>query len=197
MLDKDHILVSEAVFLGYATACSVPTLNVALPGALGVFFGSQLPDTDNKHSHIHRILRPFSSIVSIFGHRGFTHSIGGLLIFALVIYWLYNNLQNELVNFNISSQVTFTFLLWLVLGCVLHIIEDSFSKAGIIWFFPFGNFNTITRGGQLIYCRKGINKSWRYYSTDQGRNGRAERCIRYVAIILIAIEILYGLGIMH
>lgn len=85
---------------------------------LGLVIGALLPDIDSKNSILGRYV-PF--IQDIFGHRTITHTIWVVLGLFIINYFFGN---------------TFT---WMIsIGYLLHIIQDSFSRQGVDWFWPFG-----------------------------------------------------------
>lgn len=115
---KTHLLTSTTITLALTEYTNLEP-NILLFG--GVLIGSLLPDIDEENSFIGKRSLGISSIVhSIFGHRGFTHSLlAALLVFLPYFFWEY------------------TFLLGLSLGYLLHIIGDFFSVSGVplFWFF--------------------------------------------------------------
>lgn len=92
---------------------------------LALAFGALLPDVDSKSSILGRYV-PW--VQDTIGHRTFTHTIWMMaVLFGLAYYF------NQ-------------FLLWMVvIGYLLHVLQDSFSKQGIQWLWPIKisrkNFN--------------------------------------------------------
>lgn len=209
MLDKDHVLVSEAIYLGATPLIFTTNRSLLVAGALGVFIGCQVPDMDTTSSKIGQMTRPISTLIAHFGHRGITHSLFGLLFFIIFVdyflrgrwmsfmwYWLYGEWP--------------MFLNGMIIGYALHLIEDWFSRSGVIWLFPshiesyrkwyppklksngyqYYSPRYLKRIEPPIYIRTGITKWFRYHSTDRGIKGRYERNIRKVAVIVIVLDII-------
>ena len=90
-------------------------------------------------------------------HRGFLHSFLGLGT-ATVLTGVY--LLPLLYVLGIVSVVFIgVFLLAYLTGAILHLVEDSCTKSGIQWHYPFrqwrirGNLTTTTRLADTIYQR--------------------------------------------
>ena len=71
------------------------------------------------------------------GHRGYTHSHLGIWTTSTVIAALISLVSSSMGAFTASSVVT-TYC-GLVFGMYLHIVQDSCTKSGIVWNFPFSN----------------------------------------------------------
>ena len=83
-------------------------------------FGAYLPDADCEYSVVGKIVHvPIE-------HRTWMHSIWFVLLFFIPGLW-------------------FRPLVYLAAGCFFHIFWDSFSKAGISWFYPKRNKHHIFR----------------------------------------------------
>lgn len=215
MLDKDHVAVSSAICISYLAVTKDNSLDSIFPSLLGTFIGCQLPDIDTTDSHIGRCTKPISSIISHFGHRGITHSLfGWAMLYFIVAFGLrsrYFTFMYQIFPYGWSI-----FLDWLLIGYFLHLIEDWFSKGGLIWFFPFGHYRKWyppvrnrryyrhrkyrrhrrrKRHRQPVYVETRIAKWFRYNSTDRGKKGRYERCLRYLAFLIIAVSFAYILYI--
>lgn len=92
----------------------------------GSIFGSLVPDIDIPTSTIGKRI-PFipKLINSCFGHRGITHSPFCVLLLFFVFHRM---------NFRIWIQ---PFLTGILIGYVMYLIQDFFTKGGIPLFFPF------------------------------------------------------------
>ena len=83
-----------------------------------VLFGSLAPDLDHPDSKLGKRTKIFAYL---FEHRGFMHSIYAVAIFFFISYLLFNT----------------SVYLWAVpLGYLSHLISDSISKEGIMFFHP-------------------------------------------------------------
>lgn len=102
-----------------------------------VSFGSLLPDIDSENSLINKQL-PIN-LSKYFVHRGICHSLIGWLIFCLI---------SLIILFPIICYVKLIgtmIYLGLIIGYFLHLLEDSFSRSGIIWMYPFGRIDQKSR----------------------------------------------------
>ena len=94
---------------------------------LGLIGGSLLPDIDHINSKAGRKLWFIAKPLKLFGikHRGLTHSLLGVVLFALLTRQL-------LINGWINS------LAWygIMLGYLSHLIADMFNPQGIPLFYP-------------------------------------------------------------
>ncbi|RLJ02746.1 MAG: hypothetical protein DRP11_02655 [Candidatus Aenigmatarchaeota archaeon] len=101
--------------------------------------GSLIPDIDEEKSFAGRVLIPLSGLVSMFGHRGVTHSLLGSVVFSL-----------PLLLIGRETALFFFF------GWLSHIIADSLNPSGVPFFFPFKkrySFARIKSGSkQEIVC---------------------------------------------
>jgi len=117
-----------------------PVSNITLAttfASLGAnFFGALCPDLDNSTSEVWEKIRGGRLIGRIIpplfgGHRYITHSLVGLLLFG----WLGHQilyLVNDIVLVDIET-VWHAFMV----GIASHLIIDTFTKEGVMWFFPF------------------------------------------------------------
>ncbi|MFC1753083.1 metal-dependent hydrolase [Thermoproteota archaeon] len=83
-----------------------------------VMFGSLLPDLDHPRS---KLGRKTKVLAWLFQHRGFMHSIYAVIIMFML---------SRLIFWN-------AIYVWaLPLGYLSHLVSDSFSKEGIMFFHP-------------------------------------------------------------
>ncbi|MDM5335769.1 metal-dependent hydrolase [Fictibacillus enclensis] len=137
---RTHLATSLVVSLPIMAATD--TLTVASITAVGL--GAVFPDIDEPHSWIGCRTRGISDFLNkVFGHRGITHSLLGILIVFLTIVLM--------VNLSEFRALTGLFFL---LGYALHIIEDSFSKSGVKWFVPFSD-QKFQSGMGMVWYRTG------------------------------------------
>ena len=144
LLGKDHMLSSGAVSvimlfgIDHDPMLNHPWVGAGFIGATLV--GSVLPDLDSKDSKVTNVLH--SKIYKHAIHRGFLHSIWFWIIFAMITHMIIDALLGWChlgITFS-SHTISFTGGLWLglVMGYLLHIIEDYFSAASVLWFYPLG-----------------------------------------------------------
>ncbi|MEC3226116.1 metal-dependent hydrolase [Bacillus thuringiensis] len=161
---KTHITTSLAVALPVLAS----TGNLTVGNVIAVSFGALLPDIDEQHSWIGRRTRGVSDLMNtVFGHRGITHSLLGLVLVLIPILFAVG-----------MTPLSFTNGMCIFAGYFLHLVEDSFSKKGIKWLLPLSN-KTFQSGFNIIY-----------YSY----NGIAEKIILMISTIVVVCE-LYSYGI--
>lgn len=94
---------------------------------LAAVIGALLPDLDHDQSKMGRLLWFISKPLKFFGikHRGLTHSLLGILLFALV--------SKQLITYNWIGEITW----WgLVIGYISHIVVDMMNVHGLPLLFP-------------------------------------------------------------
>lgn len=200
MLGRNHEITSVSIAL---TAASFPmnTVMTAHPINMTVMvvatgLGALAPDLDNKQSTASRHLGKFLS--HFFRHRGFMHSIFGWTLWTLL--WLL--VARFFTNCPINAWPANCWLsLWwgLSLGYALHLIEDSFSRAGIMWFDLFSPHDN------QMYARYGtLLRPVHHYKNKHGKKvpcrhfwgrgylvgGKAESVIVGLFWILIFVDVI-------
>lgn len=142
MLASSHQICSIALAEGYFLSTNNICMATLAPGLaliVGTDIGALLPDIDQRNSKINQKL-PIK-IDGFFEHRGMTHSLIGWILFAWILHWLFC----VFYNFNNYQQpyAHWWFCLWLglVVGYFLHLVEDSFSQAGVRWLQPFSRYD--------------------------------------------------------
>lgn len=156
---KTHLTTSFAVCL--PVLASTGTLTVGNVIAVGI--GALLPDIDEPHSWIGRRTRGVSDLIHfVFGHRGVTHSLFGILLVLIPILFAVG-----------VTPLPFITGMCVVAGYCLHLIEDSFSKGGIKWLLPLSN-KRFQSGFNVIYYSLG---------------GIVEKGILILSTIILVLEI--------
>ena len=160
MLSLSHIPISIAISMPIAHA----TGNL-IPGPLiAVAIGAILPDIDEPNSIAGKKTKTFSNFLKAnSGHRGITHSLLALAIVAALLYVAHR-----------AVGVSFAWAAFLALGYFLHLLEDSFSKAGIAWLQPFSR-HRFQSGFHLLSYKTG---------------GKFEVILAFLATIAIIIQFL-------
>ena len=122
MMFRTHLLFA---LFAYIFVIKVFSLNFSILFALLLCFGTILPDIDSPESYVNKkYLLGFGKGIAFFSkHRGFWHSIFGLLIFI------------ALATFIFFINNYFIFVLALPLGYFLHLMADSLNPSGIKWFW--------------------------------------------------------------
>lgn len=142
MLGKNHVVTSVSIAL---TAVSFPMnmstiahpVNMtAMVVATGV--GALAPDLDNEQSLASQHVGKF--LAQLFQHRGFMHSVFGWALWTGM--WLFVARQFTNCPLNAWPASWWLSLWWgLALGYGLHLLEDAFSRAGIMWFAWFSAYD--------------------------------------------------------
>lgn len=165
MLGKNHVTTSVSIVL---TAASFPLNPVTTAHPINMLtmivatgVGALAPDLDNETSlafqHIGKLL------ARLFRHRGFLHSVFGWALWSLA--WLLATRLFTNCAFT-AWQTSWWLSIWwgLTLGYGLHLLEDSFSVAGIIWFDLFSAHDN------EIYNRYGtLVRPVHHYKAENGK----------------------------
>lgn len=127
MMFRTHILF--ALFF-YILFLKLFSFNFSVLFALVLCFGAILPDIDSPKSFVNsKFLLGIGRTVARFSeHRGFFHSIFGILSFLIIGFFL-------VLWLNFSA----IYILALGLGYILHLAADSFTVSGIKWFWKSGH----------------------------------------------------------
>ena len=134
---KTHLAASLAISLPVMAA----TETLGAGAIAAVSLGALLPDIDEPHSWIGRRTRGISDIINkAFGHRGITHSLVAVGTITLIMTVL-------AVTLSFPPVIAGYF----ILGYLLHLIEDSFSKSGVAWLQPFSGRNFQSGFGVVYY----------------------------------------------
>ncbi|TLD85708.1 metal-dependent hydrolase [Helicobacter sp. MIT 05-5294] len=155
MLGKTHVSFGLGLSACGITGFTALT-NTALSGAeLGIFYGavalgSLLPDIDEPNSLLGKKTLGISNLIkSIFGHRGFTHSLSFIVLLGILLpllsllgekFW---NQIPLIVEFSkafgsvLGAQNLEFFGIGLLLGCVFHLIGDMMTLSGVPLLLPF------------------------------------------------------------
>jgi len=113
----------------------------AVGAIAAVALGSLFPDIDEPNSWIGKRTMGISKVMNwLFGHRGITHSLFGALAIA-AIFMLIANI------FTVPAIVFAYFMM----GYLLHLFGDSFSKSGVPWLLPFCKKNYQSGFGYVYY----------------------------------------------
>lgn len=128
---------------------------LAAGGCLFVI-GSLLPDIDQKELKWAKRL----GLHGFIEHRTWTHSIWPLLAMALLSWFL-------------------PIFWWLFAGYAGHLFWDSFSRAGVCWFFPFESYRSYPSGAKV---KKGHNH-WLY------RVGKPSELVVLACIITLSLAL--------
>lgn len=125
-----HLAFGFFFYLLIATALGT---TFSLMIALALCIGTLLPDIDSPSSFLGRHVR-----LGIARHRGFWHSIFGILIFALAAVLLLALLK--------APQI---YSIALAAGCFLHLAADSLTPSGIRWLWQGGHVKGFIRTGSI------------------------------------------------
>lgn len=167
MIRSSHIIVSTTIVSSVLCLASVPAKD-GVPILLGTVIGAQLPDIDHPQAEISRITGPIGRFFSDHGHRYMTHTLFALVPF--IALWL------SIPTHTMGEYGMRMFTTGLLAGYLLHLIEDNFSRQGVLWFCPFTHYETSAAGHQY---KKRRFHSW-YYTTG----GKEEAIIRNVCLAI-------------
>jgi len=123
---KTHVIFALFVYL--LIALLLP-LNKEFYALLIVALGSLMPDIDSSSSYINNKLRIGKLAAITSRHRGFWHSIFGMLVILVCfgILFLILNIQVALI-------------LYLAFGYLMHLLADSLTVSGIRPFWKYSSF---------------------------------------------------------
>lgn len=125
--------------------------------------GALLPDVDHPNSVISKKLG--IPIYKLFNHRGITHSLLGWSLFTFGMYMLGNYFFGYTTFKQPLTHVSFCIYMGLSLGYFLHLLEDSWSRAGIRWLAPFTGFDKWSYYHHNVLLRKPVR--WREKGTKK------------------------------
>jgi len=114
--------------------------DIGVVGGVALGVGSLLPDIDTTTSGLGRWLKPVSGVVERkFGHRTVTHSLLGVVGFALLFAWL--------------LLVSFEAWLWVLVGIGSHLLSDAHNVTGVplLWPLRFEFVSVYNRGLRVAY----------------------------------------------
>lgn len=155
MLAAGHKSTSLAIVLGYCVNNQVVNIQ-HLPSSCalvtGTIIGSILPDIDTKSSQISQIIK--IPCYKLFKHRNQTHGLFAWLIISGMIYFLLNHFYGFSQLDSPELMISYNLWLGLTIGYLLHLIEDSFSSAGIRWFAPISQYDTWAYQHYGTYLRR-------------------------------------------
>lgn len=124
MMAHTHILFALFLVIVPGSLLGMPLAPLVLAPAV---FGALLPDIDHPKSMVGRVTRPFSTLLGkTVGHRTLTHSLMGLVIFALLTVGLKGYFALPPSPF-----------VGAVLGYASHILADMLNSSGVCLLFPF------------------------------------------------------------
>ena len=171
MLRQTHIATSELI-ISLPILLTHASLKTGAMLMIGTYLGAQLPDIDHPKSAINKITGPVGKFFAAFGHRTLTHCLLAWL-FLLGFY----PFMPTIYHLNL-------FYAGILIGYLLHLIEDNFSRQGILWCYPLSHYQ-VANNGHLYKKRPYKNY---YYTTG----GRGETVI-YILSLLADLLIIYCL----
>lgn len=145
MTGETHL--KTGFYMAMAAAAGIPVMYGSFTKAnlllgigigLGVIGGSMCPDIDDPDSLINNSFQEDEPIYMEIPHRKYTHvplaAIASVIPFALLTLLAYRCDWNEplrmlIIGFGIGT----------VVGWFKHLIEDTFTPAGIMWLWPISS----------------------------------------------------------
>lgn len=165
MLGKTHVAIGVSTYTTVCLGVSAMTdMAISVPlfvsGISAAAVGSLLPDIDTPHSLLGRVVPSVSRLIErVFSHRTITHSFLFVLLFVALA-------------FLIPSHFTTV----LAIAVFLHIVVDSFSRMGVLWWYPFEKWHTYKSGGRY--------KKGRPYGSGYYVGGSFEKGVSVLAILV-------------
>jgi inner membrane protein len=105
-----------------------------------------LPDLDDPHSKLGRLVTPASWVIkATVGHRGPLHSLIGATVMTLLVSFVlsfvlrawYGHTYMHAQMLHLQHWYDYNRLLLLVLaGCFSHLVMDSLNPQGVPWLWP-------------------------------------------------------------
>jgi len=160
-MGKTHVLVGVSYGVSLLPLAVSGQYSSVEYGVLvcGLVIGSLLPDIDHPHSLISQQIPLIGRFISsITRHRGFFHSILGVLTwFALMTTarsFIAGRPQYQVLD-NTDMLIS-CFSNGLLVGYVLHIVADMMTVSGVKLFYPMNNnirFGIVKTGGirELVF----------------------------------------------
>ena len=137
MTGQAHLLGSTLIGAYYMVNTN---FTVGAPFAIGSMIGGIFPDVDEKHSKISNNIPLISFIARLFvGHRGIIHTPIFLIILCFVIKCIC-----------IVLHIPKHFLNGFICGFICHLLQDSMTRRGIKWLYPF-----INKSFRILHLRSG------------------------------------------
>ncbi|MCL6500517.1 MAG: metal-dependent hydrolase [Candidatus Pacearchaeota archaeon] len=135
---RTHILF--ALFF-YILTVQLFALNFSIIFAAVLAFGAILPDIDSPSSFVNRkyLFGIGKGIAAFSEHRGFFHSVFGILICVVI----------SIIAFYFL-RFSFVYALALPLGYFMHLAADSLNVSGIKWFWKSGHVKWRIRTGSIF-----------------------------------------------
>ena len=138
MQGKTHAVCGAVAAMAYVLVVQEPAIEIAAAYMIGGMLGGLCPDIDHPHSQIAKqsIATGVTSraCYSLFGHRGFVHSIWACILFGVLAYYGFGALDRLLVpDLTIYIQ---PFAIGIFLGSISHLFADSFNPTGVNWIPP-------------------------------------------------------------
>lgn len=126
MKGREHLILGTVV--GASVAAATRNYDNGLIFMSACIVGSLSPDIDLPDSKLGHLIKPISALLNkIFGHRGFIHTPLNAAVLTL-IYWL--------ITRAIEPIAFRTVALGFLVGFTVHLIQDTFTKGGIMWLYP-------------------------------------------------------------
>lgn len=162
-----YMAVTTTLIFGFGFLAQSPDLKSYAIIAVLFTLGTLLPDIDSEKSTLGRYV-PFIS--SVIPHRTITHTIWVVALLG-----------------GLSWYFSSVYILALTLGYLIHILEDSFSKQGIAWFYPIGGYDSFGSGAT-------VKRGKRFKGLSYRTGGTGETVFFYAAIV---VHVLCFIGIIY
>lgn len=143
MMFRTHVIFALFFFILFLKIFSFnfsPNVSVII-FTIVLCFGSILPDVDSPGSFVNRkyLFGIGKGIAAFSEHRGFFHSIFGILLFAVIAFVAVYFIKTSFI-YAIASPI----------GYFLHLAADSFTVSGINWLWKSGHIKGPIRTGSIF-----------------------------------------------
>lgn len=91
---------------------------------------SGVSDLDHEHAPLSRQMPVLGSILSLFGHRGFTHTV-----------WFTGLVVGGLAALTVQYALSWLWPVLVALGMISHLWLDAFTKSGLYPFRPISSYH--------------------------------------------------------
>lgn len=126
MQGHQHLILGTVA--GIAGSANFGDRGAGLVFCIACMAGSLYPDVDLQTSKAGRAAGPVSAVINrIFGHRGFIHTpVNGILMYVII----------ATITGQIWPEYAYVLASGFTAGFFLHLLQDTMTKGGIMWFWP-------------------------------------------------------------
>ena len=124
---QQHATTGTLIALSGAGAIAFYGHPFSFAFASGCIIGAIAPDIDSQKSIISSFLPLIPTLINrVFGHRKFLHSPACLLLIDILICSMLK-----------GCSFKYMFIAGFSIGYIIHLLQDTLTKGGAMWLFPF------------------------------------------------------------